>query len=185
MEFQGARPLQDWNRFPDAHHAAQKNAPKSSEELVEVHSGSGQDGIDRIAGNALQPVALQSVFVFQMSDAWFDYGAACHPSPQCLRSPSSSSLVDVHGGRSVIVVAAIAQVHMYLANSVADQVINLLHLLGQRVAIVGISRETLGADEPSPRLLTATPTLLPNSYCLPCLWRCTALQVHARLERVS
>ncbi len=38
---------------------------------------------------------------------------------------------------------------MHFTNSVTDQVINLPHLLGQRVAIVGISGETLDADEPS------------------------------------
>jgi len=81
MEFQGARPLQDWNRFPDAHHAAQKNAPKSSEELVEVHGGSREDGIDRISGNTLQPIALQAVFVLQMSDVWLRCRVALHPSP--------------------------------------------------------------------------------------------------------
>ena len=76
------RRSQSRNRVPDARQEAQKNAPKSSEELLEVHGCGGQDGVDRIAGNALQPVALQPVFVFQMSDAWFDRGTAFHPSPQ-------------------------------------------------------------------------------------------------------
>lgn len=42
----------------EAQQAAQKNAPKSSEELLEVHCGSRQDSIDRISGNTLQPIAL-------------------------------------------------------------------------------------------------------------------------------
>jgi hypothetical protein len=73
-----------------------------------------------------------------------------------------------HGGRAVIVAAAIAHVHF--ANSVANQVINLLYLCAQRVAIVGICGETLDADELSATAAhCATLTLLPNSYCLPAL----------------
>ena len=33
--------------------AEQKNAPKSSEELLEVHRGGCQDGVDRISGSTL------------------------------------------------------------------------------------------------------------------------------------
>jgi hypothetical protein len=61
----------------------------------------------------------------------------------------------MHGGRSAIVVATIAHVHMQFANSVAYQVINLLHLFGQRVVIKGILRETSGTDEPSPAVAAA------------------------------
>jgi len=48
-----------------------------------------------------------------------------------------------------MVVATMAHVHMQFANSVAYQVINLLLLLGQRVVIIGIPRETSDTDEPS------------------------------------
>src|ERR1039457_6216881 len=56
-----------------------RQEPKSSEELVEVHRRGRQDCVDRIAGNALQPIAFQPVFVLQMSDAWLDRGAAFFP----------------------------------------------------------------------------------------------------------
>jgi len=46
------------NPAAEAHQAAQKNAPKSSEEFLEVHCGSRQDSIDRISGNTLQSIAL-------------------------------------------------------------------------------------------------------------------------------
>jgi len=137
------------NPAPEAHQAEQKIAPKSSEELVEVHRRGTQDGIERIAGNALQPVALQAVFVLQMPDAGFDGGAAFHPSPERLRRPASSSFVHMHGGLARVIVAAIAHVHMHFAGSLPDHALDLLHLRGQRVAIVGVSRKTPGADEPS------------------------------------
>ena len=55
----------------------------------------------------------------------------------------------MYSDRAVIVVTTIAHVHMHFTHLVTDQVIDLLQLLGQRVAIVGISSEALGADEPS------------------------------------
>ena len=42
----------------EAQQAAQKNAPKISEELLEVHCCSRQDSIDRVSSNTLQPIAL-------------------------------------------------------------------------------------------------------------------------------
>ena len=47
---------------PDVQQATQEIAPKSSEELVEVHRRGRQHGVDRIARNALEPVVLQPVF---------------------------------------------------------------------------------------------------------------------------
>ena len=143
------RGLQGEHSVPCAYQAEQKNAPKSSEELLEVHRGGCQDRVDRISGSTLQPIALQPVFALQMSDAWFDCGSAFHPSPSCFRCPSSSSLVDMHGDRTVIVVASIAHVHVRLTDLCPNYVFDLFHLCGQRVAIVGVSSEALGADEPS------------------------------------
>jgi len=75
---------------------AQKTEPKSSQELMEVHRRGTQDGIERIAGNTLQPIALQPVFRLQMSDAGLDRGAPFHPSPERSRRPASASLVHMH-----------------------------------------------------------------------------------------
>ena len=116
---------------------------------MEVHRRGTQDGIERVAGNALQAVALQPVFVFQMSDAWFDRGASFHPSPECSRRPASSSFVHMHRRSARVIVAAIAHVHMHLANPLPDHALDLFHLLGQRVTIVGVARETPRADQPS------------------------------------
>src|ERR1019366_6067490 len=126
-----------------------KNAPKSSEELLEVHRGGSQDRVDRISVSTLQPITFQPVFVLQMSDAWFDRGTAFHPSPSCFRCPSSSSLFDLHGDRTVLLVASIAHIDVHFAHLVGDQAFDLLHLCSQRVAVIGISSEALGADEPS------------------------------------
>lgn len=141
--------LEGRNPAPGAHHVEQKNAPKSFQELMEVHRRSTQDGIERIAGNALQAVALQPMFRLQMSDAGLDRGATLHPSPECSRRPASCSFVHMHHCSARVVVAAIAHVHMHLADPLPDHALDLLHLLGQCVAIVGVARVTLCADEPS------------------------------------
>jgi hypothetical protein len=58
--------------LPSGRRAAQLIAPKISEERLELHRCGTQDGIERIDGTTLQAVALQPVFVLQMSDALFN-----------------------------------------------------------------------------------------------------------------
>src|ERR1017187_1631246 len=134
---------------PYLHYQVQKSAPKSSQELLEVHRGGCQDRVDLISGSTLQAVTFQPVFVLQVSDAWFDCGTAFHPSPSRLRCTPSSSPVDVHGDCAVIVVASIAHIDVHFADLVCDQAFDLLHLCSQRVAVIGISSEALRTDEPS------------------------------------
>ena len=111
---------------PDAYEAAQEIAPKSSQELMEIHRRSTQDGIERIAGNTFEPIALQAVFGLEMSDAGFDGGATLHPSPECSRCSASFPFVHMHRCLAGVIVAAIAHVHVDLADSAADQAFNLL-----------------------------------------------------------
>src|ERR1035437_6234904 len=84
-----------------------------------------------------------------MSDAGFDCGAAFHPSPQRPWRSASSSFVHMHGCIAFVIVAAIAHVHMHLADPIPDHALQLPHLCSQRVAIVGIGCKTLGTDQPS------------------------------------
>ena len=58
--------------IPYVDQAEQINAPKSSEEFLEVHRGGCQDGVDRIPSSTLEPIELQPVFALQMPDAGFD-----------------------------------------------------------------------------------------------------------------
>lgn len=116
---------------------------------MEVHRCGRKHGVDRVPVSAPQPVALQPVFVLQMPDAGLNRGATFHPAPQRPRSSAPSALVDMHCDRAVIVVAAIAHVHMHLADPIVDHAPDLLDLLGQRVAVVRITGEALGAHQPS------------------------------------
>ncbi len=96
--------------------AAQKIAPKSSQELVEVHGCGRQHRVDGIAGDTFQPIPLLPVFRLQMSDAGFDGSAAFHPAPQPPRGSAPPPLVDMHRDRALAVVDAIAHVHMRLTD---------------------------------------------------------------------
>jgi len=114
------------------HHVEQKNAEKRSEELLEVHRGGCQDRVDRISSSTLWPITFQPVFALQMSYAWLDRGTAFHPSPSWFRCTSSSSLVDMLGDPTVMVVASIAHVHVRLTDPGPDYVVDLLHLCSHR-----------------------------------------------------
>ena len=114
------------NPAPSAQQAAQKIAPKSSQELLKVHRRCAQDGIQRISANAFQAVALQPVFRLQMSDAGFDRRAPLHPSPQRTRRSPSLPLVHAHSYFTFIIVAAIPHVHIRLTYLGPNQVTNLL-----------------------------------------------------------
>jgi hypothetical protein len=93
---------------------------------MEVHRRGTQYGSERIAGNALQAVTLQPVFVLQISDAWFSRHATLNQSPERTRRSVSSSIVHAHSHSTFITVAAVAQVHMRLTHSTTDQMIDLL-----------------------------------------------------------
>src|SRR5664279_2682404 len=85
----------------------------------------------------------------------------------------------MHRDRTVIVVAAIAHIHMHLADLISDQVLNLLHLLGQRVAVIGVSSKTLCTDEPSAMTAHRDTDLVAELILLACFAFCDAF--HFRL----
>src|ERR1035437_3515030 len=118
--------LQNRNPAPSAQQAAQKIAPKSSQELLEVHCRGAQNGIERVSGNALQAIALQPVFRLQMSDAGFYRRAPFHPSPQRPRRSTPLPLVHSHSYSTFIIVAAITHIHIRLTYSVTYQVLAAL-----------------------------------------------------------
>jgi hypothetical protein len=55
----------------------------------------------------------------------------------------------MYRGLALVVVTAIAHVHMRLSDAIPDHAPDLLHLLGQGVAIIGIAGKALGAHQPS------------------------------------
>ena len=95
LEPQAADAVQDVLDLSD------KFALTGPRQLLEVHPGGGQDGINRVTGNPLQPVALQPVFVLQVSDAGFDGSSVLHPLPECLCRASSLPFIDVHLSHTV------------------------------------------------------------------------------------
>src|ERR1019366_6700633 len=57
-------------------HKAEPKMPKEALELLEVHGGGAEDGVDGIAGSAFEPVAFESVFGLEVADGRLDGGAA-------------------------------------------------------------------------------------------------------------
>lgn len=58
MPLAGSGDFQTEVAVAESQQASQKSAPKSSEELLEVHGGCLLDSVDRIPGNTLQPIAF-------------------------------------------------------------------------------------------------------------------------------
>src|ERR1700733_15194621 len=81
--------------------------------------------------------------------ACFPPGTSFHPSPEFSRCSASFPLIDVHGRRAFIIMAAITHIQVHLANRVTDHPFHLLHLCRQRVAVIGTSRKAPCSEEPS------------------------------------
>ncbi len=127
--------------------------PKEASELLEVHGGGTEDGVDGIAGGAFEPVAIKPMFAFEVADGGFDRRAAFHPTPKCFGRRASAAFVDMHGLGSGMIVSAVAHVDMRFRcgrGFLSDQPTHLDELLIQRVAIVGIVRQAEGAEQPTP-----------------------------------
>ena len=75
----------------------------------------------------------------------------------------------MHRDTAAVVMAAIAHVRVHFAHLVTDQVIDLFHLLGQRVAIIGVSCEALRAYEPSATTAHRDTDLVAELILLACL----------------
>jgi len=110
---------------PYVDHAEQKNAPKSSEELLEVHAAAA-----RIALIAFPAVPSADYF---HRCSLFRCRCLVRLRPRrfiiasCFRCPSSSSLVDMHV-TAPCSLTSIAHVHVRFADLVGDQPLDLLHL---------------------------------------------------------
>ena len=65
---------------------------------------------------------------FKMSDAGSDCGTAFHPSPEQPWRSASSSFVHMHSCIALVIVAAIAYVHVHLADPIPDHAFELPHL---------------------------------------------------------
>ena len=56
--------------------------PKEALELLEVHGGGAEDGVDGVADGSFEPVTFEPVFGLEVADGGFDGGAAFHPTPE-------------------------------------------------------------------------------------------------------
>lgn len=105
------------------------------------------------------------MLLLQMSDHLLYRLAALDPAP--LPSGQRLGLDSVQDLHAFDLASSIAQVgdrDLWLRAGVLHQRTGLLKLLGQRVVIVGITRESAGTDEQAFAVaVTAMPTFTPNS----------------------
>ena len=60
---------------------AQQKAPGEALELLEVHSGGAQDGVDGISDGAFEPIAFESMLALQVPYGGLDRCSPFHPTP--------------------------------------------------------------------------------------------------------
>jgi hypothetical protein len=70
---------------------------------------------------------------------------------------------------ALVIVAAIAHVHVHFNNFIADQVIHLFHLRGQCVTIIGIPSKALCAYEPTSKTVHRNTDLVAELILLVCI----------------
>lgn len=125
--------------------------PKEALELLKVHGGGAEDGVDRVTGGAFEPIALEPMLALEVADGGFDCGAAFHPTPERLRGRAPAALVDMHRLRAAVIVAAIAHVDMRFRRSrasLANEPTHLRELLIEGVPVVRIARLAQRAEQP-------------------------------------
>jgi len=115
---------------------AEQKAPKSSEELVQVHGGGAEDGVDGITGGPLEAVALHTVLTFEVADGGLDGGAAFHPSPETFGRRAPATFVHMDCFDSLVIMSPIAHVDMGLLHFGSDAPTHLRELPVQRVPVV-------------------------------------------------
>ncbi len=115
---------------------------------MEVHPHRAQDGIEPIALNPAETVALHSMLSFQVPYPRLDRRSPFHPPPQAPIDASAMALIHMDFDISRVSMPAVAHVHKDLLGVCASNPLNLLQSGLQRVTVVGIAVKGLGPDKP-------------------------------------
>jgi hypothetical protein len=118
------------------------------QQLVEVHPYRAQDGIEPIALNPAEAVALHSMLSFQVPYPRLDRRSPFHPPPHAPIDPPAMALIHMDFDISRVSMAAVAHVHKDLLRVCASNPLNLLQSGLQRVTVIGIAVKGLGPDKP-------------------------------------
>ena len=115
---------------------------------MEVHPHRAQDGIEPIALNSAEAIAVHSMLSFQVPNPRLDRRSPFHPPPQAPIDPPAMALIHMDFDISRVSMPAVAHVHKDLLGVSSSYPLNLLQSGLQRVAVVGIAVNRLGPDKP-------------------------------------
>ena len=88
------------------------------------------------------------MFVFQMADGWFNRRPPFHPAPEAFCNFSTFTRNYIYFNCCWPIVSTIAKVGEYLFRQLGNS-LHLFHHILHRVAIIGVARESYGAEKPA------------------------------------
>ena len=121
---------------------------RPAQQLVEVHSGTAEDGIEPVTFNALEAVAVHPVLFFQVSDSRFNGCPAFHPAPQTPGSSPTAAFVDMNLNLARVSMAPVAHVYKCMLRA-AGNPLDLIQGIFQSMAVIRVVMHGHGADKPA------------------------------------
>src|SRR5690625_2419599 len=116
---------------------------------MEVHASSAQDDVDLVTEYAFEPVPVEPLVVFQVTQGWFDRSPVLHPPPGVPGDVASAAPVDVNEARAGVIMLPVTHVNEHFVRSCVGESFELFDGAGQRVPIVWIAMLRLRSDYPA------------------------------------
>ena len=78
---------------------------KGTQQLLEIRSGSGQDGVDRVSDETFQKAAFHAIVALKMTNFWFNRTASFAAFPVRSRECAGAASRTMHGGLTRVIAA--------------------------------------------------------------------------------
>jgi hypothetical protein len=117
------------------------------QQLVEVHPNGAQNGIEPVAHNPVEAVAVHSVLSFQVPDSRLYRRTPFHPPPQALGGPPAVAFVDMDLNLSRISMPPVAHVHKSMLG-ITGNPLDLLQSIFQSMTVIRVPMSGHGTDKP-------------------------------------
>src|SRR5690625_7899322 len=78
---------------------------------MEVHASSAQDDVDLVTEYAFEPVPVEPLVVFQVTEGWFDRSPVLHPPPGVPGDVASAASVDVDEAGAGVIMLPVTHVN--------------------------------------------------------------------------
>src|SRR5690625_213623 len=118
-------------------------------DFVEVHACSAEDDVDLVTEYAFEPVPVEPLVVFQVTEGWFDRSPVLHPPPGVPGDVASAASVDVDEAGAGVIMLPVTHVNEHFVRSGFGESFELFDGAGQCVSIVWIAMLRLRGDYPA------------------------------------